>query len=137
MSAIQAGPGGAERRDQGRFTGQPGVPGRPVRTGLPIGADVEDLVIHAGHLALPGPDMPAPQDALRRESSSDIERAGRGCPPVHEQRLVIGSVIENADPPDIAEVTLGQVQPAKAQPVLGRIQLGDPLRVHLHESVTF
>jgi hypothetical protein len=95
------------------------------------------IVVHAGDLALAGPDMPAPQHALGRESGRDIERARRGCPPVHQQGLVIGGVIENADPPDIAAVALGQVQPAKAQPVLGRVQLGDPLRVHLHESVTF
>jgi hypothetical protein len=112
-------------------------PVRLARAGLPVGTDVEDLVVHAGHLALPGPDVPAPQDALGRESGGDIERAGRGCPPVHEQGLVIGGVIENADTPDIAAVTLGQIQPAKAQPVLGRVQLGDPLRVHLHEGVTF
>ena len=132
-----AGPGGGQRRDQGGLPGQPGVPGRPVLAGLPVGADVEDLVIHAGHLALAGPDMPAPQHALGRESSRDIEGTGRRCPPVHQQGLVIGGVVENADAAYIALVTLGQVQPPKAQPVLGRVELGDPLGIHLHERITF
>jgi hypothetical protein len=106
---------------------------RPVR--VADTAEVEHLVVDPGHRALPGPDMTAAQHALGRESGGDVERARRGRPPVHQQSLVIVGVVENADPAYITALTLGQIQPAKAQPVFRRVELGDPPRVHLHETI--
>ena len=36
----------------------------------------------------------------------------------------------NADPADIAALAVVEVEPAEAQPVLGRVELGDLLAVH-------
>jgi hypothetical protein len=36
----------------------------------------------------------------------------------------------NADPPDIPAFAIVEIKPAKAQPVLGRVELGELLGVH-------
>src|SRR6516162_6679513 len=62
--------------------------------------------------------------------------SGRGAP-VQQQRLVVGVLIADAEPADVARIAVLGVDPAEAQPALGRIELGNPLGVHADHDVAF
>jgi hypothetical protein len=55
---------------------------RPVNAGLAGGSEVKHLVVQADHPPLLGADLPAPPHPLRRGRGGEVERAGRGRPPV-------------------------------------------------------
>jgi hypothetical protein len=62
----------------------------------------------------PGTSAPAANDLHGIAGSGAIERLGCRCAPVDHQRLILG--IAHADPADIADLTVGAVQPAEDQP---------------------
>ena len=72
---------------------------------------------------------PAPDDVLRVGGGGLVEHRGRGRPPVDQQRVVV--VVAQADPADVARVGVelgAQVEAAEDQPLVGGVELGDPLR---------
>jgi hypothetical protein len=62
-----------------------------------------------------------------------VERLGRGGAPVDQQRLAV--VVEQPQAADVQVAAVGPVQPAEAQAVLGRGQLGQAVAVAGHEGV--
>ena len=53
-----------------------------------------------------------------------VERLGGRRPPVDHQRLVVG--VADPDPADVADLAVGPVQPAEHQPLVLRVQHGQP-----------
>jgi hypothetical protein len=133
--AHPAGAPGGDAGDQHGLAGQ-----RPaVRLGQPV--EVEDLVVDAGDGALPGVDVPAPDQAGRILGGGGVEGLRRGRAPVDELGLVL--VVAQPDPPDVQcgtellvrtviRITVGA---AEAQAVLDRVQLGEPPRLFRRRDV--
>jgi hypothetical protein len=126
--AHLAGAGGVQRHHQRALAGhhRP-VPLRVVRV------EVEHLVLDAGDLPVLGGQLPAPDDPVRLHRGGPVERLGRRRPPVDQQLPVL--VVGQPDPADVPALATEQVQPAEAEPLLDRTQLGQPGGVQGHEGV--
>jgi hypothetical protein len=99
------------------------------------GGQVQDLVIDAHHGPAAGLDVTAPPDAGGRGGGGQIKGPrGRGAP-VHQQLLIVAGFVVNPDPPDIPALAVVEIEPAEAQPVLGRVELGELLCVHCAERL--
>jgi len=140
---------GAPGGDAGHQHGLAGQ-GLPVRLGQPAG--VEDLVVDAGDGAVPGVDVPAPDQAGRVLGGGGVEGLRGGGAPVDELGFLLvvaqadpadvqggaelaaggglgirGSVASGGDdPPELPRGLIGHVDTAEAQAVLDRVQLGQP-----------
>jgi len=124
-----AGPAGGEGGEQRRLAGHLLVRGGG------RGGQVEHLIVEAGHLALPGPQVPSAADALRVGGGGEVEGACRRGPPVDQQRFVVAAGVEDADSADVVPAVVIGVQPAEAQAVLDGGELLHLLAVHLHRAV--
>ena len=82
-----------------------------------------------GRFVSGGPDKLAelPHGDFR---GGQIERPSGVGAPVHQQLLVVIGIVVNTDPPDVETISFVEIQPAEAQPVLGRVELGNLLEVH-------
>jgi hypothetical protein len=127
---IVAGPPGVNRGEQRRLARQP--PG--LRDGRGV-VQVEHLVVHRGHLAAPGAQVPAPPDALWGCSRGRIERACRRCAPVHQQRFVLVLLVQQPEPPDVAPLAVVGVKPTERQSVLRSAQGRETVGVHRGRGV--
>jgi hypothetical protein len=67
---------------------------------------------------------PAPDHLHRIARGSSIERLGRRCPPVDDEWLIVR--VADANTADVANVTVGAVQPAEDQALLLGVQHGQP-----------
>ncbi len=100
-----------------------------------VGTEVEHLVVDADHPAAERADVPAAPDALRRGRRGEVERPRGGRPPVDQQRPVVVALVEQPDPADVHRrlvvraITVGEVEPAEAQPLLHGLELGEPIAV--------
>jgi len=113
------------------LAGQPLVPGR-------IGdREIEHLVVQPDEPAGARAKMPPHPDISRRGGRGQVKRPRRIGPPVHQQLGVVVGIGVNAEPADIAECAVVELEPAKAQPVLRGIQLSQLLAVHHAEVVAF
>ena len=63
-------------------------------------------------------------DLHRIARGGPVERLGGRCAPVDDQRFVVG--VADADPADVADLTVGAVQPAEDQPFLLGVQHRQP-----------
>ena len=84
----------------------------------------------ADDLAAPRAQVPAAAHALGRRGGGGVERLRRGRAPVHQQRLVLVLLVEQAQPPDVAPLPRLGVEPPERQAVLGGAQRGEPVGVH-------
>ena len=57
-------------------------------------------------------------DALGRRRGRGVEGPGGGRAPVHQQRAVLVVLVEEAEPADVADLTVVGVQPAERETVL-------------------
>ena len=126
--AHPAGAGGVERHHQRALAGHD----RPVPLRV-VGVEVEHLVLDAGHLPALGGQLPAPDHPVRPHRGGPVERLGRRRPPVDQQLPVL--VVGQPDPADVPALAAEQVQPAEAEPLLHRPQLGQPTGVQCDEGV--
>jgi hypothetical protein len=104
---------------------------------LPLGVaervEVQHVVVDVDDHARPGPQVAAAHDPAWRGRRRPVERLRRRGAPVDQQRLAV--VVQQPDPSDVEAGAVGHVQPAEAQPVLGRRQLREPVGVPGHERV--
>jgi len=124
-----AGAAGVQRGQQRRLAGEALV------LAALRGAEVEHLVVETGDLAAPGPQVAPAADAFGGGGGGEIERPRGRCPPVQQQRLVVVGLVPDAQPADIAPPAVVEIEPAETQPVLGRVELGDPLGGHSGQHV--
>ena len=97
---------------------------------------VEQLVLDADHGAVVGAQHPAPDHALRLGGGGLVEHRGRGGAPVDEQGVALG--VAQADPADVAGLgvdALVEVEAPEDQPLVGGVELGDPLGRLEHHRV--
>jgi hypothetical protein len=127
-------PAGAPSRDRSHERRLAGEPARAVR-GRRV-AEVEHLVVDGDDLAAAGAQVPAAAHALGRRRGGGVERLRRRSAPVHEQRLVLVLLVEQAQPPDVAPLPRVRVEPAERQTVLGGAQGREPVGVHRRGGVT-
>jgi hypothetical protein len=80
--------------------------------------------------------MSAPADALGRRRRGRVERPGGRCPPVHQQRLVLVVLVEQAEAADVAPLAVVGVEAAEREAVLGGPEGGEPVGVHRRRGVT-
>jgi hypothetical protein len=124
-----AGAGGGHRGEQGGLAGQSHVP-FVVR-----GIKIQHLVVEVDHRAQPGADVAPPTHAVRGRGGRQVERPGRGGPPVDQQRPVVPGVVEQADAADVAALVSAlsrgevEVDAAEAQAVLDGAELRQLLGV--------
>lgn len=124
-----AGAPGVQRGQQRRLAGQFLVAGGGG------GGDVEHLVVEAGHLPLPGAQVPPPAYALRVGGGGEVERArGRGAP-VDQQRVEVAVTVEDADAADVVAGAVLAVEATEAEPFLHGGELLDLFGVHAHGTV--
>lgn len=106
-----------------------------------VGLGVEQLVLDAQHLGAERAEHAASYDVLRRGRGGLVEHRRRRRAPVDQQRVAV--VVAQPDAADVARlgVDLGlEVEAAEDQPLVGGVELGDPLgrledhRVALDES---
>jgi hypothetical protein len=79
--------------------------------------------------------VPAAGHAVRGRGGGQVERAGGGRAPVHQQRLVVTLGAEDANSPDVLEFAVLEIEPAETQAVLDRAVLGEITRVHRRRGV--
>ena len=94
------------------------------------GRQVQDLIVDAHHGPAAGLDVTAPPDVGGRGRGGQVERPRRVGAPVHEQLLVVAGIVVNADPADVPALAVVEIEPAEAQAVLRRVELGELLGVH-------
>jgi RNA polymerase sigma-B factor len=131
--AHPPGTGRGHRRQQRGLAGEPRARAGPLRLGH-LG-QVERLVVDRDDLPQPGSQVPAPPHPLGVRGGGGVERPGGGCPPVHQQGLVLVVLVEQADAADVADLAVVGVEPAEGQPVLGGTQTGEPVGEHLRGGV--
>ena len=125
MSPIRPVRRAVTRGHQRRLAGQPGAAAG--RGGV---VEVEHLVVDGHDLAAPRAQVPAAAHALGRRGGGGVERLRRGRAPVHQQRLVLALLVEQAQPADVAPLPRLGVEPPERQAVLGRAQRREPVGVH-------
>ena len=116
--AHPPGPAGGQRGQQRRLAGD------VLAAAARAGRQVEHLVVDPGQLAALGPQVPPPGHPLRGHRGGEVERPGRGRPPVDQQRVLIAVLGEQPDPADVARIVRGEIEPAETESVLHRIHLG-------------
>ena len=129
--AHPAGAPGGHGRHQRGLAGQPGAAAG--RGGV---VEVEHLVVDGHDLAAPRAQVPAAAHALGRRGGGGVERLRRGRAPVHQERLVLALLVEQAQAPDVAPLPRLGVEPPERQAVLGRAQRREPVGVHRGGGVT-
>lgn len=70
----------------------------------------------------PGVELPAAAHALGVRGGGDVERPRRGGAPVEQQRIVVGALVEDAEPADVEPLTGDGVETPEAQSVVGHLQ---------------
>src|SRR5699024_3271164 len=91
-----------QRREQGPFTGEVG--------GVVHGVKIQYVVFDPHDVPAASLNMAAESDALGMGSRGLIERPSSRCSPVGEERVMIG--VGKADPPDVAQIALEEVESA-------------------------
>ena len=100
------------------------------------GLGVEQLVLDADDRGAGAAQHAAAYDVLRVGGRGLVEHRGRGRAPVDQQRVVV--VVAQADPADVARVGVElrpQVETPEHQPLVGGVELGDPLGGLEHHRV--
>jgi hypothetical protein len=92
--------------------------------------EVEHLVVDGDDLAAAGAQVAPPAHALGRRGGGGVERLGGRGPPVHQQRLVVALLVEQAEAADVAPLARVGVEAAERQAVLGGPQRGEAVGVH-------
>ena len=128
--AHPPGPPGGDRRHQGRLAREAGAAAGRGRV-----VEVEHLVVDRQDLAAAGAQVPPAAHPLGRGRGGGVERLRRGRAPVHQQRLVVVLLVEQAQPPDVAPLPRLRVEPPERQAVLGRAQGREPVGVHRRSRV--
>ena len=93
-----------------------------------LGLVVEQLVLDADDGAVQRAQHPAAYDALRGRGGRLVEHGGGRRAPVDQQHVALG--VADADAPDVARQHVDgrvEVEPAEDQPLVGGVELGDPL----------
>ena len=118
------GTAGTHGGQQGRLAGESLMAGRISR------CEVQDLVVEADHLPVPGLDVPPQQHVLGRDGGGQVEGPRRCRAPVHQQLLVVLGITVNSEAADVAAIPVTKVEPAEAKPVLRSVELRKLLAVH-------
>ena len=105
-----------------------------------VGLDrgVEEFVLERHHGGAGAPQHAAPDHVLGGRRGRLVEDRRRRSPPVDQQRVLLG--IAQSDPADVARGRIhltAQVQAPEHQPLMGGVELRDPLGSLEHHGVTF
>src|SRR5690606_22910815 len=125
-----AGAPGVDGGEQRRLAGQ------TARLGCGGGVvEVEHLVVDGDDLPPAGAQVAPAPDALGRGGGGRVERPGGGRPPVHQERLVLVLLVQQAQPADVAALAVLGVEAAEREPVLGGAQRREAVGVHRGRGV--
>ncbi|MGY4646120.1 hypothetical protein ACVW07_003953 [Cellulomonas sp. URHB0016] len=121
---------GGEAREQGAL---PGQAGEAVVALAAQQVQVQHLVLDAGHRATLRDDVPSQDDTVGMRRRGPVERLGRRCAPVGQQRRLV--LVRQPEPADVAQGLVLEVQPAEHQPLLDGLELRDAVLVQRGERV--